>query len=401
MRVHVVDPSAYTPAYDHGLCSALARAGADVSLITSPFAYGEVPPADGYVREEVFYRRTLGPAGSRARFAAKLASHVPNMIRYRKLARAVDVVHFQWLTVQPLDVRLLPRDRPVVLTAHDVLPREPRFGQAFAQRRLYKAVDAVIVHSDYGRRRLVEDIGVPQDKVHVVHHGAFEHLARQRPEHRLLGELAEVRGPVVLFFGLIRPYKGLEVLLEAWRGIEGAELWVVGRPRMPIEELTATAPPGVRFVPRYIPDDELPAFFRRAALVVLPYRRTERFDQSGVLFTALAFSRPVVVSDIGGVSEVARSGAAWPVPPDDPAALHAALERLLADGGARARLELAARAAANGPYSWRHAARRTLAVYRSLLGPDGGGSRRAGPAGSRRVPPATGTRVPRDTIPPR
>jgi glycosyltransferase involved in cell wall biosynthesis len=134
---------------------------------------------------------------------------------------------------------------------------------------------------------------------------------------------------------------------------------------------------------------------------VLPYRRTERFDQSGVLFTALAFSRPVVVSDIGGVSEVARSGAAWPVPPDDPAALHAALERLLADGGARARLELAARAAANGPYSWRHAARRTLAVYRSLLGPDGGGSRRAGPAGSRRVPPATGTRVPRDTIPPR
>jgi glycosyltransferase involved in cell wall biosynthesis len=368
MRVHVVDPSAYTPPYDHALCTALARAGADVDLITSRFAYGEVPAPNGYTREELFYTRATGAAGSRARAVAKLASHVPDMLRYRKMALSADVVHFQWLTVQPLDVRLLPRDRPLVLTAHDVLPREPRLGQVRAQRRLYGAVDAVVAHSEYGRRRLVEDVGVDADKVHVIHHGAFEHLARGPRRQELPEELRAVRGPVVLFFGLLRPYKGVDVLLEAWRGIEGAELWIVGRPRMPMEKLMAGAPPGVRFIPRFVTDAELPAYFRRADAVVLPYKRTERFDQSGVLFTALAFGRPVIVSDIGGFSEVADMGAARLVPPDDAAALHEALAGLIADGGARARLELAARAAANGPYSWAHTARRTLALYRKLAG---------------------------------
>src|SRR5439155_11713657 len=95
-----------------------------------------------------------GTAGSRLRRAARLVQHVPEMLAYRWAARAADVVHFQWLTVQPLDVRLLPRSRPLVLTSHDILPREPRPGQRAAQRRLYARVDAVLVHSEHGRRRL-------------------------------------------------------------------------------------------------------------------------------------------------------------------------------------------------------------------------------------------------------
>ena len=126
-----------------------------------------------------------------------------------------------------------------------------------------------------------------------------------------------MQSPVVLFFGLLRPYKGLDVLLDAWRGIEDAELWIVGRPRMPIEPLRARAPANVRFVPRYVSDAELPAFFRRAEVVVLPYSRTERFDSSGVLAAALAFGKPTVLSDVGGFGEVAAAGAARLVPPGD------------------------------------------------------------------------------------
>src|SRR5690349_20590352 len=103
MRVHVVDPSAYSPPYDHALCAALARRGADVELITSAFAYGQAPPPDGYGLRELFYRHAIGPARSRLRQASKLAEHVPNMLRYRRIARAADVVHFQWLPVQHLD----------------------------------------------------------------------------------------------------------------------------------------------------------------------------------------------------------------------------------------------------------------------------------------------------------
>jgi glycosyltransferase involved in cell wall biosynthesis len=276
-------------------------------------------------------------------------------------------VHFQWLTVQPLDVHLLP-SRPRVLTAHDLLPREPRPGQVRAQRGLYGAVDAVIAHSEHGRSRLLEAAGVDPGKVHVVPHGAFEHLTRQPSERPLPAELAAVSVPVVLFFGLLRPYKGLEVLLDAWRGIEGAELWIVGRSRMNLDELRGAAPANVRFVTRYVADDELPAYFRRADVIVLPYRETERFDQSGVLFTALAFGRAIVLSDVGGFAEVAATGAAELVPSGDPRALREALSRLIADPGARERLALAATAAASGPYSWDEAARGTLEVYRSLTG---------------------------------
>jgi glycosyltransferase involved in cell wall biosynthesis len=161
------------------------------------------------------------------------------------------------------------------------------------------------------------------------------------------------------------------VLLEAWRGIEGAELWIVGRPMMPLAPARAAASNSVRFVTRFVSDLELPAFFRRADVVVLPYTRTERFDQSGVLATALAFGKPVVASAVGGFGEVAAKAAARVVAPGDPAALRDALTELLGDPVARNALADAARRAAEGPFSWKEAARRTLALYESLLRPTG------------------------------
>ncbi len=367
MRVHIVDPSAFTPPYDHALSAALAEAGAQVALITSRFGYGAVPEPDGYVVDELFYRHAAGAPGSPARRASKLIEHVPDMLRYRRsVAPAADVVHFQWLSVQAVDRWLLP-SRPVVLTAHDLLPREPRPGQAWAQRRLYDAVDAVVVHSGYGRDLLVDRLGVDAAKVRVIHHGAFRHLTVLDREAPLPAELAAVRSPVVLFFGLLRPYKGVETLLDAWRGVSGAELWIVGRPRMPVEALRASAPPGVQFISRFVSDAELPAFFRRADVVALPYSRTERLDWSGVLATALAFGKPTVVSDVGGFGEVAAAGAARLVPPDDVGALRAALAGLLEDPQEREGLARGALTAAKGTYSWEAAARETLALYRELV----------------------------------
>ena len=363
VRVQIVDPSAFTPPYDRALCAALVRAGAQVELVTSRFAYGAVTLAAGYDVRESFYRWAPGTPGSRVRLAAKLAQHVPDMLALRRRAAAADLLHFQWLSVQAADVHLLPRSRPVVLTAHDVLPREPRRGQLDAQRRLYERVDAVVVHSEHGRARLRDELRVDPAKLHVISHGAFSHLTRVPDERPLPPELAAVEKPVVLLFGLMRPYKGIEVALEAWRGTEEAELWIVGRPRMDIAPLRAVAPPGVRWVPRFVADAEMGAYFRRADLVVLPYRQ---IDQSGVLFTALAFGKPLLLGAVGGFPEVAATGAAELVPPGDAAALHAAFVRLLADSSARARLAAAARAAAAGPYAWDAIARRTLSLYTEL-----------------------------------
>ena len=114
MRVQVLDPSAYTPPYDDALCQALGEAGVQVELVTSRFAYGALPPPRAYTRSIQFYRLSPPAPGprTRARKALKLAEHVPGMVRYMRHAKEADVVHFQWLTAQPLDAYLLPRRPP-------------------------------------------------------------------------------------------------------------------------------------------------------------------------------------------------------------------------------------------------------------------------------------------------
>ena|SRR5215211_218547 len=368
MRVQIVDPPAYTPPYDRSLCAALARAGVEVELLTSRFAHGPVPPAEGYRVREGFYHRSgaRGPQGP-ARRVLKLAEHAADMLRYRRDGGGAHIVHYQWLPVPAVDSRLLPDARPRLLTAHGILREEawrerPRRGL----RRLLGRMDAVVALSEHGRRRLFA-AGVRPERVRVIPHGALDYLTRLPDEAELPAELAAVDHPVILCFGLIRPYKGVDVLLEAFRSLREAELWVVGRPLgmslARLRELAATAPGTVRFVPRFVADPEIPAYFRRADLVVLPHRDA---DQSGVLFAALAFAKPVVMSDVGGFPEVAEHGAGRLVPPGDADALAEALDELLSDPDGRERLAAAAAAAAAGPYSWDAIARQTIALYREL-----------------------------------
>jgi glycosyltransferase involved in cell wall biosynthesis len=368
MRVQLVDPSAFTPPYDRALAAALARSGAEVELLTSRFLYGPVPDPEGYRVRELFYRRSAARGlDAPLRRAFKLAEHLPDMLRLRREADA-DVLHYQWLTMPWLDAALLSQRRPRLITAHYVMPPRPSPRQLAAARRAFGRMDAVIAHSEHGARRLRDVVGLDPARVRVVHHGAFDYLTRLPEERPLPPELDGAEGPVILFFGLLRPYKGIDTLLEAFRSVEGAELWIAGNPRMdvePLRRLAAEAPGRVRLLARFVEDAEIPAIMRRADLVVLPYRDVEH---SGVLYAALAFGKPLVLSAVGGFPEVAESGAARLVSPEDPAALAAALNELIRDEGARRELAAAAAHAAAGPYSWDAAAAQTLAIYRELLG---------------------------------
>jgi len=369
MRVQIVDPAAYTPPYDHALAGSLARAGAQVELVTCEFPYGSVPREPGYEVTELFYRRSsaAGSGNAKARRAIRAAEHVPGMLRHRRHARAADVVHYQWLPVPRLDARLLADVHPRVFTMHWRFP-EPGSRIAGTLASLLERMDGVVAHSRHGSERLVSQFGVDPGRIEVIPHGAFDYLTRQQNEEALPGDLSEAEGPVILAFGLIRPYKGTDVLLEAFAKMrEDAELWIVGRPMVPMEPLRAladAAPGRVRFVDRFVPDTQVPALMRRADIVTLPYRNIE---QSGVLYTALAFGRPLVLSAIGGFPEVAELGAARTVPPADPDALAAALDELIADPAERERLGAAALAAAESHYSWDEIGRRTLEFYERLL----------------------------------
>jgi glycosyltransferase involved in cell wall biosynthesis len=371
MKVQLVDPSAFTPPYDRALAAALARAGAEVELLTSRFLHGPVPPPEGYRVEELFYRRSSDRGlNAPVRLPFKAAEHIPDMLRFRRAAGA-DVLHYQWLTVPPLDVRLLPPLRPRLMTAHYILPPQPSRRQVRSAHRVFGSMDAVVAHSEHGAARLRDEVGLDPAKVRVIPHGAFDYLTKLPEEKPLPSELGAAEGPVVLCFGLLRPYKGIENLLEAFQRMSGptgeAELWIVGNPRMdvaPLRELAARADGRVRLVTRFVEDSEIPAIFRRADLLVLPYLDAEH---SGVLYTGLAFGKPMVLSAVGGFPEIAAAGAARLVSPGDTAALASTLSELIDDEAARAELAAAASRAAAGPFSWDEAARGTLALYRELL----------------------------------
>jgi glycosyltransferase involved in cell wall biosynthesis len=366
VRVTIVDPPAYTPPYDHALSAALARRGLDVELVTSRFRFGAVPAAEGYRRTEPFYRAWPSSA------AAKALQHPLDMSRLGRRLRhsGPGVVHFQWLPIPAVD-RLLLRTfpRPVVLTAHDVLPREVRRGAGAGTRAVLRAVDAVVVHSLAGRSRLVDEVGLDDGRVHVIPHGAFDHLARL-PVAAAPG-LEGLNGRrIVLFFGLVRPYKGVDLLVEAMPATPpDAVLLVVGMPRTPVAPLQRRATElgiedRVRFVSRFVPDGELSAYFRRADVVALPYRD---IDQSGVLYTALAFGAPLLLSAVGGFPEIAAQGAARLVEPGSVASLRSELVKLLEDGDARRRMSEAALRLARTEHSWDAAAAATEHLYRQLL----------------------------------
>jgi glycosyltransferase involved in cell wall biosynthesis len=251
------------------------------------------------------------------------------------------------------------RPVPCVYLCHNVLPHEAaRMDRVLVRWGLSRA-DGCLVQSREDRRSLGELL--PDMPVAVHPHPTYTQFAAGEMTRELARTRLGVDGRVLLFFGLIRPYKGLRILLEAHARVAEkleATLLVVGEfyeDRRPYDELISSLGTGarIRVIGRYIPDDEVALYFCAADLVVLPYRSA---TQSGITQTAFAFGRPVVVTAVGGLPDVVDDDVTgYVVPPDDPAALAGAIERFFA-GHAAARMERAIRDQ-RGRFSWEGCAR--------------------------------------------
>lgn len=344
MRVLLADPPAFTPWYDHELATALARAGADVELATSPFRFGELPAPDGYRRSERFYPLSSRLFGrSRLRLPLKGVEHL-DVMRSLSLARA-DVLHVQWLALPHADVHQRFRS-PSVFTAHDLLPRRTA-SRRNLWRRILARFDRIVVHSERGRETLA-DLGVD---ARVIPHPVYPSAAVRDDD-----------GATLLALGVIRPYKGLTDAIEATRRLPDARLVVAGDAAMPLD--------GLRHAERvdwrlgYLPQAELDRALSDATVAVFPYRA--ELDQSGALLQALGAGVPAVVYDVGGLGEPVRAyGAGRVVPAGDVDALTEAVGELLGDSTALAAARVGAERA-RAELTWESAARSHLDLYREL-----------------------------------
>ncbi|MBM2823165.1 MAG: hypothetical protein HW413_1911 [Thermoleophilia bacterium] len=349
MRVVLADPPAYTPPYDRSLAAALARAGAEVELVTSRFRFGSVASAEGYAAHEWFYPISSRMGSSRLRLAVKALEHPLGMARLTTLKP--DVMHMQWLGAAEADRWLLRPRSPAVFTAHDIIPRRTA-SKGDLWRSLFAKFDRVVVHSQRGHNQLAE-FGIGAEKLRVIPHPAFREEIDRADD-----------GRTALALGLIRPYKGTEDAVEAVMQVDGARLLVVGDPRVPLEGLQQTAGARAEWRLGYLPDSELRRALSEATVALFPYRA--EIDVSGALLQVLGAGVPAIVYDIGGLGEVVgRFAAGAVVPAGDVEAMAAALENLLGDadvldaarqGAERARAEL----------TWEASAEAHLGLYREI-----------------------------------
>jgi glycosyltransferase involved in cell wall biosynthesis len=340
--------------------------------VTAPFLLDEAPEPDGYTREELFIpisgRLLRRAPRARVRRLLKGLEYLPSV---RRLVRRLDeldpgVVHLQWLVRPELDIRWLrrvARERPTVLTAHNAGPRRARALGAW--REALATVDRVVVHSRRTEEKLAEQ-GVSRDRLALVPHPVFDSPAER--------ELQPPSGRTMLFFGLIRRYKGLDLLVAALPrildAVPDARLVVAGDPLEPIEPVRELASElgvdgAIEWRLGFLPEPELEPLLARSALVVLPYRVIE---SSGVLALALGHGRPAVVSDLGAVGESVREfGAGRAVPAEDVDALAAACVELLTDEGAL-RTTYEGALAARRTLTWSEAAERHERLYEQISG---------------------------------
>jgi len=315
----------------------------------------------------------------------KLLEAILNLcaLTVRFLVSRPDVIHVQYLPMLkwrvPLDFWFLGfcrrRGSKITLTVHDLLPHDTGDGYRKTFDQLYRMVDGIICHSDHIKTRLELEFSVPEEKVAVIPHGPFFYdLPPTGLKSTLQSFAVEPSEVLVLWQGIIFPYKGIDLLLRAWEQVEAqtddACLVIAGtgapefldQIRGQVKELGLKR---VRLHFRFISTEELVALYRAADVVVYPYRA---ITTSGALATGLALGKTIIASALPVFRELLINGEnALLVNPQDSDELACALMKLTQDSSLREQLAGKVREMNFGDQTWTLIANKTLQAYERVL----------------------------------
>jgi len=205
----------------------------------------------------------------------------------------------------------------IVVTVHDVdsFAGSVR-GKKIITKFIYRLADRIIVHNKVSMEELAA-IGVPSRKIAIIPHGHYLNYRGDIPSQSIARDRLGIdsSAKIILFFGQIKLTKGLDQLIEALpkvaSEIPNILLLIAGRPwkanfavyESLIEKLNVK--PLCRLHVGFVPDQDVATYYAAADVVALPYRR---IYQSGVLLMAMSYSRPVIVSDLPGMTEIVKDG---------------------------------------------------------------------------------------------
>jgi D-inositol-3-phosphate glycosyltransferase len=375
--------------YVFGLAGALAAGGVTLDLIGSD----DLDFAEFRGHPRITFLNLRKDQRHDASFAAKLTrvvAYYAKLIRYAAAAKP-ELFHILWnnkveyfdRTALMLYYKLLGKQ--LVLTAHNVNAGRrdltDTFLNRFTLRAQYRLADHIFVHTQAMKGELTGEFGVPPGRITVIPFG----INNAVPETALTGAQARERlgigrgEKVLLFFGRITPYKGLEYLVPAFRQVlasdPGYKLVIAGRAHgfeaywAGIEAALRPELEAGRIVLKaeFIPDEETEVYFKAADILVLPYRH---IYQSGVLFLGQRFGLPVLAADVGSLKDdIIEGETGYLFQPEDAGALVRAIERyfcsdLYRDLSGRRPL---IREYATRRHSWADVMEASVGVYSALL----------------------------------
>lgn len=311
----LVDPSLFTPPYDAALTKGLLSASVKPVWVTRPLRTGEVQEIPSEYLDPFFYKRTdyQHDLPLKVRAVLKGLSHFFGLCRlfYKAMSKRVNIVHFQWTVIPVLDALLIGIIRifkPVILTVHDTTPfngERISFMQNLGFDMPITFANQIIVHTQSARKSLIKR-GVSPAKINVIPHGP---LSLNVDISNIPESKKDQRWTFVLF-GEIKPYKGLDLLVEAIGKLpeqvrKQCRCVVAGRPRMDlqpilnrIQSLGLSGEFDIR--PQRLSEEEMALLFAEADSFVFPYRQ---IDASGVYFLVKGLAKWMIASRVGIFAE--------------------------------------------------------------------------------------------------
>ncbi|MGB9928642.1 MAG: glycosyltransferase [Methanosarcina sp.] len=249
-----------------------------------------------------------------------------------------DIIILQWWTSSVAHMQLMLKlfaqlvHKPkIIIEFHEVV--DP-FEESILPIRLYskltgkllrRNLDAYITHSESDKQLVAERYAIKPEKIHVIPHGLYDQYGELLNSKDAKKTLKINEEFVVLSFGLIRKYKGIPYLIQAFESLpptilKKSRLLIVGEIWDDKNELldqirVSHAHDRITLVDEYVPDEKVNVYFSAANVVVLPYLRA---SQSGIAHIAMSFGKPVIVSEVGGLKEsMAGYEGTFFVPPGD------------------------------------------------------------------------------------
>ena len=355
--------------YAHCLCSAIQEKGVPVCLATHALNYQLESVSKHYEVKKLF----------------RGDGFIPDWKRLYRMVRmhSCKIVHFQsllstrrdWLIF--LAVGALCSTPKFIYTVHNVLPHEILIGEKRSYRGLYAAAAGLIAHSNISRDRISAMMGPGfKTPVKVIPHGHYgeivgaEQISRARAK-KILG-LKDYN--YIVFFGSIRPYKGVHNLLRA---VAECSQWpadlrvlIAGQPGQGVSSqdlLNLGNRPVIRerveLKLQYFPEKVIPAIFKIADLVVLPYLN---IDQSGILMAAMAAGRPVLCTPVGAFPETVHPAIGFLAANTSHQALKQALNAAIANRDSWKAMGARAKKDAELKFSWDAIAVETIEFYKTI-----------------------------------